>query len=326
MSSLVIIHGWIRGNLGEMMMLSVFLEHIRPHFDSIHLKTCPGLEKGDSSFLVRSKLSSWEELPQYTRHITEKDVGKFDAVVFTPGAGIQLDNDRRSIEIMEDLDFCRTNQIPVAFPSHSVQPKFMEKLSDVFVVAREPQTYRGLQEPKHLSGDLAFLLDLPKYKKQDRSLICFRFDRFKSFQRKGNVIHCYSPREDYHFKFRLPENPVVTSSDYRRDKPKKIAQQLGLKWEIVDDLDSLIKLIGESKKMITDRYHPAIIAHRYGLKVNFIPRRINRDVGLLEYLNQDNGLKGKLEGISEVLDPNKESNPIQQATLDGINRLVQYLI
>lgn len=307
------------------MMLSVLLKYIRPKFDRIHLKTCYGLEEGDRSNLVRSYLDSWE-LKSNQPQLSAKDLGKFDAIVFTPGAGIQLDNDPRSYSIMRDLKFCQENNIPVAFPSNSVQPKFYDDLVDVFVVAREAETYRGLKGPKHLSGDLAFLLDLPQYTQKDQSLICFRFNRFTDFERKGDKVFCYDPRSKDKYVFDMPDNPIVTSSDYRVDKPKQLAKTLGVNYKIVDHLDDLIQLIGESKSIVTDRYHPAIIAHRYGLDVKFVPRPINRDAGLLEYLNQNNGLKGKLEGISEVLDPNQKSNDIQQATLDGINKLVQYLI
>lgn len=308
------------------MMLSVLLKHIRPKFDHIHLKTCRGLETGDKSNLVRSHVDSWEFKTNSKPQLSAEDIGRFDAVIFTPGAGIQLDDDPRSDAIMQDLKFCQANKIPVAFPSNSVQPKFYDDLADVFVVAREAASYRGLKGPKHLSGDLAFLLDLPKYTQKDQALICFRFNRFDKFQRKGSKVFCSDSRSKDKYVFTMPDNPIVTSSDYRRDKPKKLAKTLGADYKIVDELDDLIQLIGESKSIITDRYHPAIIAHRYGLDVEFIPRPVNRDAGLLEYLNQKNGLKGKLEGISEVLDPNQQSNDIQQATLDGIDKLIQHLI
>ena len=86
---------------------------------------------------------------------------------------------------------------------------------------------------------------------------------------------------------------MLATSDYRRDERflARVARNLGLAWVACRSVAEMVKLIGASSGVVSDRYHPAICAAALGKPALVLSNREPHKMQGLKNLLRDNTLE-----------------------------------
>jgi polysaccharide pyruvyl transferase WcaK-like protein len=299
---ILVVHAWLRGNLGDVLQLSVLLSalrELRPRaLDLAGFPARPADEAREVLALSDHYLADpfawhWKVLPKRVAKLVIEPLwitrrkalfSRYDAIVCAPGPYL-ADYDARAPSALCDISLASELGLPVVLSSHSIGPLQAEALAAVAKVtvriAREPATQEYLRERGiscYLSADLAFLYPYagtaapgsiePPYRlvflrSNNLDASALRLEEGALFEGPRLIAEASNGRL------------VLATSDYRRDERflSIASRRLGVSWVRCRSVAELVQLIGASSGVVSDRYHPAICAAALGKPAQVLSNR-----------------------------------------------------
>lgn len=299
---ILVVHAWLRGNLGDVLQLSVLLSALRelqprvldlaghpPHPPDETSEVIASIDR----YLPDPFAWYWKFAPRPVRGMIleprwaarrKQLFSRYDAIVCAPGPYL-ADYDVRAPSALADIRIARTLGRPVVLSSHSIGPLGNDGLAAVaratLRVAREPSTHvylreRGLSSVQ--SADLAFLYPYARPAEGPPFERPYRLIFLRSNNLQGRAL-----RVENGALFegsRLIGGPwreglVLATSDVRRDGRflDRAARQLNVPWVAIRSTAQLAALVGGSCGVVSDRYHPAICAAVLHKPAQVLPNR-----------------------------------------------------
>ncbi|HJR59346.1 MAG TPA: polysaccharide pyruvyl transferase family protein [Vicinamibacterales bacterium] len=316
---ILVLHAWLKGNLGDVLQLSVLLRALRNlkpgRLDLAGFPARPALETGEVLHLVDRYLPDtfpwyWSMSPALAGRLMFEPwwasrrrsmFAGYDAIVCAPGPYL-ADYDRRASSALCDLAVARELGKPVVLASHSIGPLQPPALSTVATatlrVAREPSTFKYLSDhgiAAVRSADLAFLYPYqpPAGRAPGRS---YRLVFLRSNNLDARQLRCEQGAlfDGPRLIAAAAADPIVlATSDYRRDARflSRAARGLGVPFVACRSVTELVALVTGSSAVVSDRYHPAICAAVLGKPAQVVPNREPHKMRGLECLLGDNSLE-----------------------------------
>lgn len=299
---LLVVHAWMRGNLGDVLQLSVLLSALRAlRPDVLDLAGHPARPSDATGELLQQVdryiadpfIWYWKFLPgpiasgvltPWWRRQRTALFSRYDAVVCAPGPYL-ADYDARSPSALADLRIARAAGRPIVLSSHSIGPLGLGGIEAVrqatACVARESATHQYLGQrgvASTLAADYAFLYpfsqrseDVPV--KGPCRVAFLRSNNLRSaaLRRDGNALYfgddlLVEPSD---------EPLVLATSDISRDDRflAAAAARLGVPYVACRSVAQMVELVRRSSGVVSDRYHPAICAASLGRPVRVVPNR-----------------------------------------------------
>ena len=299
---ILVIHAWLRGNLGDVLQLSVLLSALRElEPRALDLAGCPDHPAGAASevlaladrYVADPFAWYWRRAPGLVEKTAVEPLwrrkrkaifSRYDAIVCAPGPYL-ADYDRRAPSALCDIRIARELGLPVVLSSHSIGPLRADLLGGVAqataCITREPSTYeylRGRGIACTPSADLAFLYPFrrtaarppiePPYRlvflrSNNVDARALRLERGALFAGSSVIAEASS------------EPLVLATSDCRRDERflTAAARGLGVPWVGCRTVTELVDLVAGSSGVVSDRYHPAICAASLGKPAQVVANR-----------------------------------------------------
>ena len=299
---ILVLHAWLKGNLGDVLQLSVLLSALRQLEPvSLDLAGYPGRPAEETTellALVDRYLPDtfpwyWHFSPTMAARLIFEPwwkkrraalFSRYDAIVCAPGPYL-ADYDPRVTSAVSDIAIARDLGLPVVLASHSIGPLDRARLTTIATaavrIAREPSTYYYLGErgiSSVLSADLAFLYPYaaagaprdvaPPYRvaflrSNNLNVKALRFEDGALFD--GERLLASTGTDPL----------VLATTDYRRDQRflTQAASRLGVRCVSCRTVPELVRLIGASSGVVSDRYHPAICAAALGKPAQVLTNR-----------------------------------------------------
>jgi polysaccharide pyruvyl transferase WcaK-like protein len=299
---ILVMHAWLKGNLGDVLQLSVLLRALRElqprTLDLAGYPARPAPETDDVLRLVDRYVADpfpwyWSLVPAgagegiiapWWERQRRALFSAYDAIVCAPGPYL-ADYDPRAVSALSDIRVAAGLGLPVVLSSHSIgplNPNGVAVISQAVVrVARESATHEYLRErgvSAVLSADFAFLYP---YATQDARAPLD--GSYRAVFLRSNNLKANQLRIEHGSLFEgsrliadaAPERIVLATSDYRRDGRflAKASRVLGVPWLACRCVGDLVGLIRRSSGVVSDRYHPAICAAVLGKPAQVIPNR-----------------------------------------------------
>ena len=318
---LLVAHGWLKGNLGDVLQTSVFIRALRslnPQIlDFAGYPRMPSQNSAEILGLIDRYIPEpFEWYWKYSRGILRQTAisklrrrkrallfSDYDAVLSAPGAYL-AHYDARCRAAIDDMALAEELGVPWIISSHSIGPLGKEALRQLqraaLCVVREKVSYEYLQQrgvPCMLSADLAFLYPFSEHRSQPRPplapeqpyrLLVLRSNNFglDSLRLEQNRLICGAS------SVALPsgERLIIATSDARRDSKflHALSGKLSIPSMFCSTVSELIGLIAGSNGIISDRYHPLICAAALGKTVSIIENREpNKMLGLKRLLEEN---------------------------------------
>jgi polysaccharide pyruvyl transferase WcaK-like protein len=316
----LVLHAWLKGNLGDVLQLSVLLSALRELkpdvLDLAGIPARPAEETAEVLKLVDRYVPDtfpwyWSLTPTMVGDVVFEPwwrkrrtalFSRYDAIVCAPGPYL-ADYDLRVTSALSDIAIATELGLPVVLSSHSIGPLKHERLAAVAKatarVAREPSTYHYQSEHGRsavLSADFAFLYPYaaietrvstePPYhlvflRTNNLDADALRLENGALYE--GSRVIAAASRD------RL----VLATSDYRRDGRflARAARRLGVSWIACRSVTELVQLVASSSGVVSDRYHPAICAAALGKPTQVLSNREPHKMQGLKGLLSDNTLK-----------------------------------
>jgi polysaccharide pyruvyl transferase WcaK-like protein len=323
---ILVLHAWLKGNLGDVLQLSVLLSALRElkprDLDLAGFPARPADESADVLRLADRYVPDpfpwyWKLAPAvaeklvlepWWRRRREALFSRYDALVCAPGPYLAA-YDARAPSALCDITVARELGLPVVLSSHSVGPLQAGGLAAVAKatarIAREPATYHYLCErgmSAVLSADLAFLypyagMDAPGGIQPPYRVLFLRSNNLDANRLRledGGVFEGSRLIAEA-----AGDRLVLATSDCRRDERflARAARKLGLSWVGCRSVSELVALIGASSGVVSDRYHPAICAAALGKPALVLSNREPHKMQGLKNLLADNTLE-ELQGLA----------------------------
>lgn len=316
---ILVLHAWMKGNLGDVLQLSVLLSGLRAlgpaRLDLAGYPPDPAPETDEVLQLVDRYLPDtfpwyWSMAPSVAgRLILERWwqgrrrrlFSGYDAIVCAPGPYL-ADYDRRATSALCDLTVARGMGKTVVLSSHSIGPLRPAGLSAVagatLRVARESSTFEYLRNHGIAtvpSADFAFLYPYTGAAgpAPDRSYRLM-FLRSNNLSVRGLRLERGAL---FHGSRRLAPaagDPIVlATSDYRRDQRflSRAARGLGVDYVACRSVAEMVTLVSGASAVVSDRYHPAICAAVLGKPAQVLANREPHKMRGLESLLGDNSVE-----------------------------------
>ncbi|OFW26015.1 MAG: hypothetical protein A3H97_11320 [Acidobacteria bacterium RIFCSPLOWO2_02_FULL_65_29] len=316
---ILVVHAWLRGNLGDVLQLSVLLSALRElkprALDLAGFPARPADEAAEVLALsdhyvaepfawywnVSPKLVGKLLLEPLWRKRREALFSRYDAIVCAPGPYL-ADYDARAPSALCDITVASGLGLPVVLSSHSIgplQPEALAAVAKVTVrIAREPSTHAYLRERGiscSLSADLAFLYPYPEQtapgsveppyhlvflRSNNLDASALRLEDGALFEGSRLIAEASNDRL------------VLATSDYRRDQRflSIAARRLGVSWVGCRRVTELVQLVAGSSGVVSDRYHPAICAAVLGKPAQVLSNREPHKMQGLKHLLADHTL------------------------------------
>ena len=299
---ILVVHAWMKGNLGDVLQLSVLLSRLREvnprTLDLAGYPAQPAEETAEVTGLADRYIPDafpwcWAIVPAgvgtavfqpwWTRR-RKALFSNYDALVCAPGPYL-ADYDPRAISALSDIRTATTLGIPVVLSSHSVGPLDEQGIAVIskatMRIARELATHHYLGErgvPSVLSADLAFLYPYERVNAAAPFPAPYRvlFLRSNNLDARTLRITDGTLVEGSRVIAQTGSDRVVlATSDRRRDSRflTRAARTLGVQWMPCASVTDLVRLIAGSSGVISDRYHPAICAAVLGKPVQVLRNR-----------------------------------------------------
>ena len=326
---ILIIHSWLTGNVGDIMHAYVLVKNLsKIHGIEIDIAGFPEDIASNWQFITQNFIRKCiPEKPEDPEINTENRINLFknyDLIISMPGPFLSNMDHRKRYALL-DLKIAKALNKPFIFGGHSIGPidnsdiKILQYAD--MIIARETITHHYLNSinvNNHLSADYSFLYPIPFFKFQG-----LRY--FKRYKLKYKVLFLRHDNLDYS-KIKAVDGMiqytnmniingskhiiVLGSSDQYRDqkKIKALSKSIGIPHVICQNPDELIALISFSSGVVSDRYHPCIIAHRLG-----------KNLKIIESMNNF-----KMDGLKELIQEktNKEITNLAKA---GVNLIHQFI-
>ncbi len=327
---LLVVHAWLRGNLGDVLQASVLLRSLRELRPSVlDLAGYPGVARAGTEELlsladrhVRETFAwSWRFVPRAVRRVTLEPGRRkrraalfsgYDAIVSAPGPFLAR-YDARWPSALSDLEVAADLGIPFLLASHSIGPLAEDALATLgrasLCVAREATTHAYLTEhglPSVPSADYAFLY--PFEAAVGRVPPCPLPTPYRLLFLRANNL---DPKSIHIGRGRLrcggrelplaPEEKVVlATSDVPADGHflEKLAARLGVPSVPCRSVGELVSIVAGSSGVISDRYHPAICAVGLGKPACVLDNREPHKTQGLQTLIKDHRIEG-LEALAK---------------------------
>ena len=300
---ILVLHAWMKGNLGDVLQLSVLLSALRELGPRVlDLAGYPARPADAAAEVLRLADRYLPDTFPWYWSLSPAPVGtalfepwwrrrrtalfaRYDAIVCAPGPYL-ADYDHRVTSAVADIRIASELGLPVVLSSHSIGPLDEAGLAAVAKaavrIAREPSTYYYLSEQRMsvvLAADLAFLYPFrgaagrrtgiaPPYR-----VVFLRSNNLNAaaLRVEGGALY-----EGSRLIAAADEGGLVlATSDRRRDERflARTAPRLGLPWVCCDSVPQLVDLIAGSSGVISDRYHPAICAAALGKPAQVLTNR-----------------------------------------------------
>lgn len=299
---ILVVHAWLKGNLGDVLQLSVLLAALRElepqALDLAGFPAQPAEETGEvlaavDKYIPEPFIWYWKALPAFVARALMAPrwraqraalFSRYDAIVCAPGPYL-ADYDARSPSALCDITVARELDLPVVLSSHSIGPLSDAALAVVakasVCIARESSTHAYLHErgiASVPSADFAFLYPYGKTKPAEHAAPSCRliFLRSNNLRAKSLRLDEGALFEGDRLIAESSSDPLVlATSDYRRDQRflAATAKKLGVRWVACRTVTELVQLIGASSMVISDRYHPAICAAVLGKRAKVLSNR-----------------------------------------------------
>lgn len=309
---LLVVHAWLRGNLGDVLQASVLLRALRDLrpavLDVAGYPARPACGTEELVALADRYVS--EPFPWYWRYAPQVARGRalephwrrrrsalfssYDAIISAPGPFL-AEYDLRSPSALLDVEVAADLGIPFLLASHSIGPLPARALTTLrratLCVARESATHqylaeRGIQSTP--SADYAFLYPYQERPasgvptlsiRQPYRLLFVRSNNFssRSIRVGGNRLWCGA----LEVPLQANESVVLATSDAQRDGRfiRKLAKRLGVPSVRCTSVAELVALIAGSSGVVSDRYHPAICSATLGkptdVMINHEPHKMH---------------------------------------------------
>ncbi len=299
---ILVVHAWLKGNLGDVLQLSVLLSSLRElKPDVLDLAGYPARPAEETAELVRladrylpdtfpwywglspSRLGDLV-FERWWRRRREALFSRYDALVCAPGPYL-ADYDLRVTSALLDIVIATELGMPVVLSSHSIGPLTQERLAPVaraaVRVARELSTYEYLCErgvSAVLAADYAFLYPYDAIEARQATGAPYRLIFLRSNNLDARALRLVDGA--LYEGSRLiaaasADQTVLATSDHRRDGRflAKAARRLGVPWIGCRSVTELVQLVASSSGVVSDRYHPAICAVALGKPAHVLPNR-----------------------------------------------------
>lgn len=299
---ILVVHAWLKGNLGDVLQLSVLLSELRrlnPRaLDLAAYPASPAPETGEVLRLADRYIPDtfpwyWSLTPgplarlavePWWRSRREALFSRYDALVCAPGPYLAA-YDPRAISALSDIALAADLGLDVVLSSHSIGPLTTDALATVrrasVCIAREPASHAYLQErgvPSVLSADFAFIYPYAAPASDGPADRPYRVAFLRSNNLDVTRLRLASGRVYEGSRVIADvgtDRLVLATSDYRRDQRFLVdaARTLGVSWMACRSVNDLVRLIGRSSGVVSDRYHPAICAAVLGKPAQVLPNR-----------------------------------------------------
>jgi polysaccharide pyruvyl transferase WcaK-like protein len=299
---LLVLHAWLKGNLGDVLQLSVLLRALRElgpgALDLAGYPAQPAAETDEVLTLVDRYLPDhfpryWSLAPApvgravfepWWRRRRRALFARYDAIVCAPGPYL-ADYDARAVSAVSDITIAADMGLPVALSSHSIGPLQPDGIAAVgraaVRVAREHATGRYLRDhglTAVASADLAFVYPYPRVDAPARidgpyRLVFLRGNNLRATRLRvsGGALF----EESTLIADASQGQLVLATSDHRRDARflAGVARTLGLTWIPCRSVADLTQFVAGSSGVVSDRYHPAICAAVLGKPAQVLSNR-----------------------------------------------------
>jgi polysaccharide pyruvyl transferase WcaK-like protein len=317
---ILVLHAWLKGNLGDVLQLSVLLSALRElkprALDLAGFPARPADETAEVLALVDRYVPDtfpwyWKLAPAPVGRVVFEPwwrkrrtalFSRYDAIVCAPGPYL-ADYDLRVTSAVSDITIATELGLPVVLSSHSIGPLRPDRLAAVAAasvrIARESSTYDYLCErgiSAVLSSDLAFLYPYDGTGAPGRIPPPYRLIFLRSNNLDANALRLENGALFEGSRLIAEasgDQLVLATSDHRRDERflTKAARTLGLSWVRCGSVEELVQLIGASSGVVSDRYHPAICAAALGKPAQLLSNREPHKMQGLKNLLADNTLE-----------------------------------
>ncbi|HSC29233.1 MAG TPA: polysaccharide pyruvyl transferase family protein [Vicinamibacterales bacterium] len=289
---ILVLHAWLKGNLGDVLQLSVLLSALRELKPRVlDLAGHPAQPAGATAEVLRLadrylpdtfpwywKLSppavGRAVLEPWWRARRRAFFARYDAIVCAPGPYL-ADYDARVTSALCDIDVAADLGRPLVLSSHSIGPLQSDGLAEVgratVRIAREPATLDYLTErgiPAVSSADYAFLYPYGGIQGHEPIPPPYRLVFLRSNNLDGDRLKLENGALfDGLHQIAEPGDPLVlATSDVRRDGRflARAAGSLGVRWVACRSIEELVLLMRPASSVVSDRYHPAICAAALG--------------------------------------------------------------
>jgi polysaccharide pyruvyl transferase WcaK-like protein len=299
---LLVVHAWLKGNLGDVLQLTVLLNALRQlqprvldlaGFPASPPKAVDDVLALTDRFIADPFAWYWQSTPRLVvdRWLEPRWKARraalfsgYDAIISAPGPFL-ADYDRRAPGALADIAAAADLGRLVALASHSVGPLSADALKVVarasIRIAREPRTHTYLDERGIASvsaADLAFLypyereLGPPPLADPYRVL----FLRSNNLRKRAlRIVRGALFEADREIAPPSPHRLVLATSDRRRDRAfiESAARRLGVASIVCGSVPELVRLVAGASEVVSDRYHPAICGAVLGKPTRVLPNR-----------------------------------------------------
>ncbi len=310
---LLVVHAWLKGNLGDVLQLTVLLtalRALRPRvldlagFPASPPEALSGVLALTDRFIADPFPWYWMSTPAPVvkvwleprwRARRKALFSGYDAVISAPGPFL-ADYDRRAPSALADITAAAELGRLVILSSHSIGPLSPAALPVVarasIRIAREPWTHayldaRGIGSVS--AADLAFLYpydrDLgPSPLEPPYRVLFLRANNLRA--RALRVVNGALYEGGREIAPVSPHPLVLATSDRRRDEGfiTSTARRLGVRSVICRSVPELVRLVAGASEVVSDRYHPAICGAVLGKRTRVLPNREPHKMGGLAAL------------------------------------------
>jgi polysaccharide pyruvyl transferase WcaK-like protein len=334
---LLVVHAWLKGNLGDALQLTVLLtalRELRPRvldlagFPASPPESLGGVLALSDRFIADPFVWYWKSTPgpivdvwlEPRWHARRKALfSAYDAIISAPGPFL-ADYDRRAPSALADIAAATELGRLVILSSHSIGPLSPEALRLVarasIRIAREPRTHAYLEERgigSVSSADLAFLYpyerDLgPPLLAPPYRVLFLRSNNLR--KRALRIVDGALFEGSREIAPAAPHPIVLATSDRRRDEGfiTSAARRLGVPSVVCRSVPELVRLVAGASAVLSDRYHPAICGAVLGKPTRVLPNREPH----------------KMSGLTALLD-GRPLDELQQAARAGVSALHEAL-
>ncbi len=299
---LLVVHAWMRGNLGDVLQLSVLLRMLRELdpavLDLAGYPATPAPATGELLALVDRFRPEpfplfWKFAPRLVQRAAIEPwwrsrrralFAEYDAIVCAPGPYL-ADYDPRSPSALADIGLARDLGHPIVLSSHSIGPLSDQGIGIVgrasACVAREPATHGYLAERGvacTVAADYAFLYPYAtamagRPPEPACRVVFLRSNNYRAASLR--VVAGALMADGVELVPAAAEPLVLATSDVHRDAAflAATAARLGIEWVGCRTVPELVQVIERATTVVSDRYHPAICAACLGKPARVLKNR-----------------------------------------------------
>ena len=333
---ILVLHAWMKGNLGDVLQLSVLLSTLRGlkprQLDLAGFPSRPAPETDEVLSQVDRYLPDtfpwyWKLAPAAAGRLVFEPwwarrrrvlFSRYDAIVCAPGPYL-ADYDLRVASALCDIGVATEMGRPIVLSSHSIGPLGPDGLATVGKatarIARESTTHRYLQDrgvSAVLAADLAFVYpySATATRRRHRQRVIF----LRSNNLDAGRLRMSDDGALFHGSQMIvsssAEPLVLSTSDYRRDRRflARAAKRLGVRWIACRSVQEMVDLVADASEVVSDRYHPAICAAALGTPATVLENREPHKMQGLKRLLADRPLhelqelaRGGLQVLTDTL-------------------------